>query len=57
MIDAHYWKMTNLPMKIQKATSLKTFYDTARKHLQGLQSPMEDDNQMQELLMLKSKLS
>ena len=47
MIDAYYAKTMNLPMTIYTRTSLRTFYDTTKKHLRCLQSLGEDDNQMQ----------
>ena len=56
MADAHYAKMMNMPMATYRATSLRTFYDTTEKHLRCLRSLGEDDNQMQVLSMLKSKL-
>ena len=54
--DAHYAKLMNLPMATYKVTSLRTFHDTTEKQMRFLQSLGEDDNQMQVLPMLKSKL-
>ena len=56
MIDAHYAKMMNLPVATYKSTPLRSFYDITEKHLHCLHSLREDDNEIQILLMLKSKL-
>ena len=39
-----------------KSASLRSFYDTTKKHLQCLRSLGQDDNQMQVLTMMQSKL-
>ena len=56
MIDAHYAKLANMSPPTYKATSLRTFYDTTEKHLRCLRTLGEDDNQMQVLSLMKSKL-
>ena len=44
MIKAHFAKLMNLPMATYKTTSLRTFYDTIKRHLRCLQSLGEDDS-------------
>ena len=56
MIDAHYAKLANIPAPTYRATSLRTFYDTTEKHLRCLRTLGENDNQMQVLSLIKSKL-
>lgn len=56
MINAHYAKVINLPAATYKAASLASFYDTTEKHLRSLCSLGEDNNQMQILSMMQSKL-
>ena len=48
--------MINLPVATYKSTSLRSFCDITEKHLRCLRLLRQDDNQMQILPMLKSKL-
>ena len=52
----HICKLINLTVATLKSASLRSFFDTTEKHLRCLCSLEEDDNQMQVLLMMKSKL-
>ena len=56
MIKAYFSNLMNLPMATYKTTSLRTFYDTMKKHLRCLQLVGEDDNNTQILTVLQSKL-
>ena len=56
MVNAHYAKLINIPVATFKSTSLRSFYDTTEKHLRCLHSLGQDDNQMQVLSMMQSKL-
>ena len=56
MVNAHYVKLINLPVATFKSASLRSFYNTTEKHLGYLRSLGQDDNQMQILSMMQSKL-
>ena len=56
MVNAHHAKLINLPVATFKKASLRSFYDMTEKHLRCLCSLGQDDNQMQVLSMMQSKL-
>ena len=56
MVNAHYAKLINLPVGTFKSALLRSFYDTTEKHLRCLHSLGQEDNQMQVLSMMQSKL-
>ena len=56
MVNAHYAKLINLPVVTFKSASLRLFFDTTEKHLRCLHSLGQNDNEMQVLSMMQSKL-
>ena len=56
MVNAHYAKLINLLVAAFNSASLRSFYDTIEKHLRCVRSLGQDDNQMQVLSMVQSKL-
>ena len=56
MVNAHYAKLINLLVAAFNSASLRSFYDTIEKHLRYVRSLGQDDNQMQVLSMVQSKL-
>ena len=56
MVNDHYGKLINLQVATFKSASWRSFYDTTKKHLGCLRSLWQDDNQMQVLSMMQSKL-
>ena len=56
MVNDHYGKLINLQVATFKLAALRSFYDTTKKHLGCLRSLGQDDNQMQVLSMMQSKL-
>ena len=56
LIDAHYVQLINIPVGVNKALSLRTYFDVTEKHLRVLQSMGENIEQRQLLSIMKSKL-
>ena len=55
-VTAHYAKLMNLSVASFKSASWRSFYNTTEKHLRCLHSLGQDDNQMQVLSMMQSKI-
>ena len=56
MVNAHYAKLINLPVATFKSASLRLFFNMTEKHLRCLHSLGQNDNEMQVLSVMQSKL-